>query len=156
LGTLGTRSMVNSTSAEVMGEPSENLTLGRSLKVQTLPSAVQDWARQGSGARSASTHTSGSNSVCESWMFGVSAWYCGSIDVGSVLSATTRSRAKTVPEKAEPATTKVASSLKAIGRRYGFPGMGGVLQRVRKKDVDEAWSRSCKNCTTSNRTCLPE
>src|SRR3989338_6528859 len=92
LGTLATRSSVKTTSAAVSGEPSENFTLGRNLKVQLLPLAVHDSARQGLMARSASAHTRPSNSVCDSWMLGVRAWYCGSMEVGSVLSATTRSR----------------------------------------------------------------
>ncbi|MNZ98433.1 hypothetical protein D3C78_1177160 [compost metagenome] len=49
LGTLGTRSYVNTTSSAVNGVPSENFTLGRSLNVQTLPSTVQDSASAGCG-----------------------------------------------------------------------------------------------------------
>ena len=109
LGTLPTRSSVNTTSADVNGEPSENLTPGRSLKVQVLPLAVHDCARQGLGTRSASAQTIASNSVCDNWMLGVSAWYCGSIEVGSVLSATTRSRAWT-PKVAPPSAAAAVAA----------------------------------------------
>src|SRR5512140_3966797 len=87
---------------------------GRSLNVQVLPLAVQDCARQGLATNSASAHASESNSVCDSWMLGVNAWYCGSIEVGSVLIATTRSRAAAPTANEAAAATAVRTQ---IGRR---------------------------------------
>src|SRR5690606_10128741 len=73
LGTLGMRSYVNTTSSDVNGVPSENFTSGRSLNVQTLPSTVQDSASAGCGCSFESARTSGSNSVWDICVFGVSA-----------------------------------------------------------------------------------
>ena len=84
---------MKTTSSAVKGVPSENFTPGRSLKVQTLPSTVQDSASAGTGFNCASVATRVSKMVWEICVFGVSAWYCGSIEDGSVLSAITRSRA---------------------------------------------------------------
>lgn len=96
------------------GEPSENLTPGRSLKVHTLPSTVQDSASAGTGLSCASVATSVSKMVWEIWVFGVSAWYCGSIDDGSVFRPITRSRASA--ELQVPNANMTATELQANTR----------------------------------------
>ncbi|MCY1532054.1 hypothetical protein D9M68_673000 [compost metagenome] len=84
---------MKTTSSAVNGVPSENFTLGRSLNVQTLPSTVQDSASAGCGLSCASVATKVSKMVWEICVLGVSAWYCGSMEEGSVFKAITRSRA---------------------------------------------------------------
>src|SRR5690606_24987095 len=81
----------------VKGEPSENLTFGRSLNVHTLPSTVQDSASEGTGLALLSVRTRGSNRVSDSCVLGVREWNCGSIELGSERRAMVRSRACAMP-----------------------------------------------------------
>ena len=61
-GTLAARSKVKTTSSAVKGEPSLNVTPGRSLNSHTVsPTAFHDSASAGTGSCCASLATSGSN-----------------------------------------------------------------------------------------------
>lgn len=119
-GTLGTRSYVNTTSSAVNGVPSENFTPGRSLNVHTLPSTVQDSASAGTGLSWASVATSVSKMVWEICVFGVRAWYCGSIDDGSVFRAITRSRASAELKVPKASITAAEPQANARENRYAI------------------------------------
>ena len=78
-------------------EPSWNFTPGRSLNSHTVsPTGFHDSARPGLGFRFSSCMTSASKTWTAACRFGLSAWYCGSSELGSVFSPIFSSCAETV------------------------------------------------------------
>ena len=119
-----------------VGEPSWNFTLGRSLKSQTVSSiGFHDSARHGLASRfGIGCRPAGRTSVCATWMFGVSAWYCGSSDARLGLQRHDQVAREGAAGEGRAGDDRGGQqrTMERVEGRFSWHGSGSPVQRMRE------------------------